>query len=88
MAPFPDPPRTPEGQDSALDSRQKAEDAGAGPHHINARHLLYPNSSVTRFPVPDEKVPWEVLVSGLGVRGWTGPGLLTCTGRVELYTPL
>lgn len=60
MAPFPDPPRTPEGQDSALDSRQKAEDADAGPYHMNARHLLYPNSSVTRFPVPDEKVPWEV----------------------------
>lgn len=58
-APLLDPPRAPEGQDSALDSRQKAEDTGAGPHHMNARHLLYPNSSVTRFPVPDEKVPWE-----------------------------
>ncbi|KAG9349264.1 hypothetical protein JZ751_027707 [Albula glossodonta] len=28
--------------------------------HINARHLQYPDSTVTRFPVPEEKVPWEV----------------------------
>ncbi|XP_036767937.2 transient receptor potential cation channel subfamily M member 2 isoform X6 [Manis pentadactyla] len=47
-----------EGQDPALDSRQKAEDPG-DPHHVHARHLLYPNAPVTRFPVPNEKVPWE-----------------------------
>ncbi|XP_074859743.1 transient receptor potential cation channel subfamily M member 2 [Carettochelys insculpta] len=28
--------------------------------HVGARHLLYPSSSALRFPVPDEKVPWEV----------------------------
>ncbi|XP_048811178.1 transient receptor potential cation channel subfamily M member 2 isoform X1 [Lagopus muta] len=29
-------------------------------HHVLARNLLYPGSHTTRFPVPDEKVPWEV----------------------------
>ncbi|XP_036207757.1 transient receptor potential cation channel subfamily M member 2 isoform X1 [Myotis myotis] len=47
-----------EGQDPELDSRQKAEDLGDA-HHVNARHLLYPNSPIVRFPVPNEKVPWE-----------------------------
>ncbi|XP_041432693.1 transient receptor potential cation channel subfamily M member 2 isoform X2 [Xenopus laevis] len=28
--------------------------------HVNARDIWYPNSNITRFPVPDEKVPWEV----------------------------
>ncbi|XP_028925185.1 transient receptor potential cation channel subfamily M member 2 isoform X2 [Ornithorhynchus anatinus] len=28
-------------------------------YHVNARHFLYPNSTVMRFPVPNEKVPWE-----------------------------
>ncbi|XP_053568855.1 transient receptor potential cation channel subfamily M member 2 [Bombina bombina] len=28
--------------------------------HINARNIRYPDSNVIRFPVPDEKVPWEV----------------------------
>lgn len=48
-----------EGQDPELDGRQKAEDLGDA-HHVNARHLLYPNSPIVRFPVPNEKVPWEV----------------------------
>ncbi|XP_039598768.1 transient receptor potential cation channel subfamily M member 2 [Polypterus senegalus] len=31
------------------------------PHyHVNARQLLYPDSNVKRFPVPDERVPWEI----------------------------
>lgn len=46
------------GRDRELDGGHKAEDAG-DTHHVNARHLLYPNSHVTRFPVPNEKVPWE-----------------------------
>ncbi|XP_066475364.1 transient receptor potential cation channel subfamily M member 2 isoform X1 [Tiliqua scincoides] len=29
-------------------------------YHVNARNLLYPNSTAVRFSVPDEKVPWEV----------------------------
>lgn len=29
-------------------------------YHVNARQLQYPNSKVERFPVPEEKVPWEV----------------------------
>uniref|UniRef100_A0A3Q3KGY4 Transient receptor potential cation channel, subfamily M, member 2 n=1 Tax=Mastacembelus armatus TaxID=205130 RepID=A0A3Q3KGY4_9TELE len=28
--------------------------------HVNARQFFYPNTKLTRFPVPDEKVPWEV----------------------------
>lgn len=28
--------------------------------HVNARQFHYPNSKVKRFPVPEEKVPWEV----------------------------
>ncbi|XP_032248461.1 transient receptor potential cation channel subfamily M member 2 isoform X2 [Phoca vitulina] len=52
------PQKTSEGQDHELDGKQKAEDVG-DTHHVNARHLLYPNSHVTRFPVPNEKVPWE-----------------------------
>ena len=55
----PAPQKVLEGQDPELDSRQKAEDLG-DTHHINARHLLYPNSAVVRFPVPNEKVPWGV----------------------------
>lgn len=31
--------------------------------HVNSRHLNYPNSKLTRFPVPEEKVPWEVSFS-------------------------
>ncbi|KAM6064667.1 transient receptor potential cation channel subfamily M member 2 isoform 2-T3 [Theristicus caerulescens] len=29
-------------------------------YHVLARNLLYPGSHTLRFPVPDEKVPWEV----------------------------
>ncbi|KAH0623928.1 hypothetical protein JD844_007134 [Phrynosoma platyrhinos] len=28
-------------------------------YHVSARNLLYPSSNAVRFPVPDEKVPWE-----------------------------
>ncbi|XP_028446835.1 transient receptor potential cation channel subfamily M member 2 isoform X4 [Perca flavescens] len=31
--------------------------------HVNARQFHYPNSNVARFPVPEEKVPWEVSFS-------------------------
>ncbi|XP_051786421.1 transient receptor potential cation channel subfamily M member 2-like [Erpetoichthys calabaricus] len=45
-------------------------------HHVNARQLLYPGSSVKRFPVPDERVPWEVDFSAykpLVYNAQTGP---------------
>uniref|UniRef100_A0A673C9F8 Transient receptor potential cation channel, subfamily M, member 2 n=1 Tax=Sphaeramia orbicularis TaxID=375764 RepID=A0A673C9F8_9TELE len=29
-------------------------------YHVNARQFHYPDSKITRFPVPEEKVPWEV----------------------------
>uniref|UniRef100_A0A4W6FEJ6 Transient receptor potential cation channel, subfamily M, member 2 n=1 Tax=Lates calcarifer TaxID=8187 RepID=A0A4W6FEJ6_LATCA len=31
--------------------------------HVNARQFHYPNSKILRFPVPEEKVPWEVSFS-------------------------
>ncbi|XP_072300499.1 transient receptor potential cation channel subfamily M member 2 [Eucyclogobius newberryi] len=31
--------------------------------HVKARQLHYPDNKVTRFPVPEEKVPWEVKFS-------------------------
>ncbi|XP_030184625.1 transient receptor potential cation channel subfamily M member 2 isoform X3 [Lynx canadensis] len=63
--PAPAPQKASEGQDLEPDGRQEEEDVG-DTHHVNARHLLYPNSHVTRFPVPNEKVPWER--SGASVR--------------------
>ncbi|XP_053420337.1 transient receptor potential cation channel subfamily M member 2 isoform X8 [Nycticebus coucang] len=39
--------------------RKKVEEPGDG-YHVDARHLLYPSRPVTRFPVPNEKVPWEM----------------------------
>lgn len=56
---FPVPQKASAGQDPELDSRSKVEDPGDA-YHVNARHLLYPSCSVLRFPVPNEKVPWEV----------------------------
>ncbi|XP_032880095.1 transient receptor potential cation channel subfamily M member 2 [Amblyraja radiata] len=29
-------------------------------YHIKARSLVYPDSNIERFPVPDEMVPWQV----------------------------
>ncbi|XP_045396755.1 transient receptor potential cation channel subfamily M member 2 isoform X2 [Lemur catta] len=47
-----------EEQDLELGGRKKVEEPGDG-YHVDARHLLYPSRRVTRFPVPNEKVPWE-----------------------------
>ncbi|XP_021505346.2 transient receptor potential cation channel subfamily M member 2 isoform X4 [Meriones unguiculatus] len=44
--------------DAELSIRRKAEEPGDG-YHVNARHLLYPDARIMRFPVPNEKVPWE-----------------------------
>lgn len=48
-----------EEPDTELGGRKKTEEPGDS-YHVNARHLLYPNCPITRFPVPNEKVPWEV----------------------------
>ena len=32
----------------------------ACPLHVRARQLEYQGGAVSRFPVPDEKVPWTV----------------------------
>uniref|UniRef100_A0A2I3RSV8 Transient receptor potential cation channel subfamily M member 2 n=1 Tax=Pan troglodytes TaxID=9598 RepID=A0A2I3RSV8_PANTR len=47
-----------EEPDAEPGGRKKTEEPGDS-YHVNARHLLYPNCPVTRFPVPNEKVPWE-----------------------------
>uniref|UniRef100_A0AAV2J9I3 Ion transport domain-containing protein n=1 Tax=Knipowitschia caucasica TaxID=637954 RepID=A0AAV2J9I3_KNICA len=39
--------------------------------HVMARELQYPGSRVTRFPVPEEKVPWEVSFSSSTTRRTT-----------------
>ncbi|XP_067394834.1 transient receptor potential cation channel subfamily M member 2 isoform X1 [Emydura macquarii macquarii] len=51
------PGRAPELKE--YDSEDKPNETTAQ-CHVNARSLLYPGSSTVRFPVPDEKVPWEV----------------------------
>ncbi|KAE8628405.1 hypothetical protein XENTR_v10007503 [Xenopus tropicalis] len=33
-------------------------------YHVNSRTLQYPDSPVSRYPVPDEMVPWEVPFPG------------------------
>ncbi|XP_061081605.1 transient receptor potential cation channel subfamily M member 2-like [Conger conger] len=50
---------TPEA-DLAVSMREKGTENTFGEHHVNARCLQYPNSTVSRFPVPEEMVPWEV----------------------------
>lgn len=71
----PAPQQASEGQDPELDDGQRVEDPGDA-YHVNARHLLYPNSPVLRFPVPNEKVPWEVSAV-LTTPTWPqGPGVL------------
>ncbi|XP_041662819.1 transient receptor potential cation channel subfamily M member 2-like isoform X1 [Cheilinus undulatus] len=42
--------------------------------HMNARQLHYPNSKITRFPVPEEKVPWEVSFSSYMPTYYTSEG--------------
>ncbi|XP_043916462.1 transient receptor potential cation channel subfamily M member 2-like [Protopterus annectens] len=42
------------------DSSEVGDKDDTSQYHINARNLQYPDSNVYRFPVPDEKVPWEV----------------------------
>lgn len=73
----PAPQKASEGQDPELDGGQEAEDPG-DTHHVNARCPLYPNSTVVRFPVPNEKVPWEV--SACPGRVPTRPGWLVVWG--------
>uniref|UniRef100_A0A8B9VTT1 Transient receptor potential cation channel subfamily M member 2 n=1 Tax=Anas zonorhyncha TaxID=75864 RepID=A0A8B9VTT1_9AVES len=42
-----------------LDLEEKPEEKQP-PYHVLSRNLIYPGSHTIRFPVPDEKVPWEV----------------------------
>lgn len=54
---LPVPSKAPELKEYGLE--EKPEETTAL-YHVSARNLLYPSSSTVRFPVPDEKVPWEV----------------------------
>lgn len=45
--------------DESLDTLRNTLEKEDG-FHVNARQFHYPNSKLTRFPVPEEKVPWEV----------------------------
>ncbi|KYO36053.1 transient receptor potential cation channel subfamily M member 2 isoform X1 [Alligator mississippiensis] len=51
------PSKMPEVKD--YDSEEKPQEMKSM-YHVNARNFLYPSSYTIRFPVPDEKVPWEV----------------------------
>ncbi|XP_069790175.1 transient receptor potential cation channel subfamily M member 2 [Narcine bancroftii] len=47
------------------DRNKKEESAGKERdlkpmYHVKARSLMYPDSKIERFPVPDEMVPWQV----------------------------
>ncbi|XP_061081599.1 transient receptor potential cation channel subfamily M member 2-like isoform X1 [Conger conger] len=46
--------------DIAVSMREKGTEKTFGEYHVNARCLQYPDSTVDRFPVPEEMVPWEV----------------------------
>nr|XP_061799468.1 transient receptor potential cation channel subfamily M member 2-like [Nerophis lumbriciformis] len=48
------------GKDTSETLESEKETEG---FHVKARQFQYPNSKVTRFPVPEEKVPWEVSFS-------------------------
>uniref|UniRef100_A0A8D2MFU5 Transient receptor potential cation channel subfamily M member 2 n=1 Tax=Zonotrichia albicollis TaxID=44394 RepID=A0A8D2MFU5_ZONAL len=54
----------PTGSSTALGTKELAlegrPEERQPPCHVLARNLLYPGSHILRFPVPDEKVPWEV----------------------------
>uniref|UniRef100_A0A8C3ARZ7 Transient receptor potential cation channel, subfamily M, member 2 n=1 Tax=Cyclopterus lumpus TaxID=8103 RepID=A0A8C3ARZ7_CYCLU len=47
---------TPDESPDTLTNTSEKEDG----FHVKARQLYYPDSKLTRFPVPEEKVPWEV----------------------------
>lgn len=44
--------------DPTVSSEQEPEQEET--HHFYARQHHYPGTTVKRFPVPEEKVPWEV----------------------------
>ncbi|XP_068119761.1 transient receptor potential cation channel subfamily M member 2 [Hyperolius riggenbachi] len=58
------------GHSSSQDSEDKASSGSElnGEkkclYHVNSRLMQYPHSKVSRFPVPDELVPWEVVFPG------------------------
>uniref|UniRef100_H2U1T6 Transient receptor potential cation channel, subfamily M, member 2 n=1 Tax=Takifugu rubripes TaxID=31033 RepID=H2U1T6_TAKRU len=54
-------------------------------HHVNARQFHYAGGKVRRFPVPEEKVPWEVFPSTADVfEFWNPRGRTGIRGRGAL----
>ncbi|XP_030614039.1 transient receptor potential cation channel subfamily M member 2-like [Archocentrus centrarchus] len=48
--------------DETPDSLDNTPEKGSS-YHVNSRQFYYPDSKLTRFPVPEEKVPWKVSFS-------------------------
>ncbi|MGH0130904.1 UNVERIFIED_CONTAM: hypothetical protein FKN15_059625 [Acipenser sinensis] len=74
-----------------MNSTEESDD-GSPQYHFNARQLLYPASSVKRFPVPDEKVPWEfatcIFRNPVGRTGLEGKGKLYWLGPNHALDPV
>ncbi|XP_063356305.1 transient receptor potential cation channel subfamily M member 2 [Pelmatolapia mariae] len=62
--------RTPAVVDETPDSFRNTPEKRSG-FHVNSRQFSYPNSKLTRFPVPEEKVPWEVSFSSYKPTNYT-----------------
>ena len=53
-------------------------------NHVNARQLYYPDSTITRFPVPEEKVSWEVPDFNYTLTGHVKTGLIFMTALLNM----
>uniref|UniRef100_A0A8B9TIK5 Transient receptor potential cation channel subfamily M member 2 n=1 Tax=Anas platyrhynchos TaxID=8839 RepID=A0A8B9TIK5_ANAPL len=63
-----------------LDLEEKPEEKQP-PYHVLSRNLIYPGSHTIRFPVPDEKVPWEVRALA-----WAAPFISALSPHVAALT--
>uniref|UniRef100_A0AAX7V6J8 Transient receptor potential cation channel subfamily M member 2 n=1 Tax=Astatotilapia calliptera TaxID=8154 RepID=A0AAX7V6J8_ASTCA len=60
------PSKDTQSRNETPDSFRNTSEKGSG-FHVYSRQFSYPNSKLTRFPVPEEKVPWEVLIIYLNI---------------------
>ncbi|XP_037380756.1 transient receptor potential cation channel subfamily M member 2 isoform X1 [Talpa occidentalis] len=70
-APHLAPQEAEEEKDPELEGRLTAGDPD-DTHHVYARDLRYPSSRIERFPVPNEKVPWETEFPIYNPRDYSG----------------
>uniref|UniRef100_A0A4W3H5R4 Transient receptor potential cation channel, subfamily M, member 2 n=1 Tax=Callorhinchus milii TaxID=7868 RepID=A0A4W3H5R4_CALMI len=54
-------------------------------HHVDARSFFYPDSNIERFPVPDEKVPWEVEFSEYNPPNYTCENVDDCNSTTACF---